>query len=140
MADTTKQGISSIGVTVKLGTNALNNVQEISDIGGTPSELDATCLKDTMKKSVPGVREGSTIEITYLFDNTSAASDYRKVKALDTAGSATAIEISYPDGTKFANTGYVSTYTQGAKVNELLIAKAIVSLQSEWTVTNPSTT
>lgn len=58
--------------------------REIGDIGGAPSDLDATCLKDSMKKNVPGVQDTKSFEITYFFDNSSADSDYRKIKALQT--------------------------------------------------------
>jgi hypothetical protein len=43
-----------------------------------------------------------------------------------------------PDGTKFASTGYVATYTDGVGVDALIQAKLSVSLQSDWTITNPS--
>lgn len=76
-----KQGIASIGMKVTVNEVEMNYVQEIGDIGGTPSELDATCLKDTMKKNVPGVQDTKSFEVTYLFDNSAADSDYRKLKA-----------------------------------------------------------
>ena len=75
-----KQGIASIGMKVTVNKTEMNYVQEIGDIGGTPSELDATCLKDTMKKNVPGVQDTKSFEVTYLFDNSAADSDYRKLK------------------------------------------------------------
>lgn len=139
MPDTvTRQGFASIGVSVKIGTSTINNVQDIGDIGGTPSELDATCLKDSIKKSVPGVQDTKAWEITYLFDNASATSDYRVIKGLQTAGQPVAVEVTLPDGTKFATTAFVSTYVVGVKVDELMTAKAIMHLQSDWTVTNPA--
>ena len=126
-----KQGIASIGMKVTVNKTEMNYVQEI--------ELDATCLKDTMKKNVPGVQDTKSFEVTYLFDNSAADSDYRKLKALQTAGNAVDVEVEFPDGTKFSTSGYVNTYVSGAKVDELVIAKLIVSLQSDWTVTNPAT-
>lgn len=113
--------------------------KEIGDIGGTPSELDATCLKDTIKKSVPGVQDTKAFEVTYLFDNSSADSDYRKLKTLQIAGNAVPVAVEFPDSTKFATTGYITTYTSGVKVDELITAKLVVNLQSDWTVTNPGT-
>lgn len=134
-----QQGLASIGVDVQVNKSSLNYVQEIGDMGGTPSELDATCLKDRIKKSVPGVQDAGTFELTYLFDNSGTDSDYRKLKALESAGTVTDIEVALPDGTKFKNTCFVSTYVEGAKVDALLTAKFVASLQGEWTVTNPST-
>lgn len=139
MATDPTQGLASIGLDVQVGTSNLNYVQEIGDIGGTPSELDATCLKDKMKKTVPGVQNTNAFEVTYLFDNGVAASDYRVLKALQDAGSPVAVTITLPDGTKFASTAYVTTYVVGVKVDELITAKLILNLQDEWTVTNPGT-
>lgn len=134
-----KQGIASIGIGVKVSNVEMNYVQEIGDIGGTPSELDATCLKDHMKRNVPGVQDVSAFEVTYLFDNSSTDSDFRKLKALQEQGEIVAVEVSFPEGTTFTTSGYVSTYVVGAKVDELITAKLTVSLQSDWTVTNPAT-
>lgn len=61
-----KQGLASVGIALKIDSKELNYVQEIGDIGGTPSDLDATCLKDQMKKHVPGVQDTSAFEVTYL--------------------------------------------------------------------------
>lgn len=131
------QGLSTIGIDVKVNNTALNYVTEIGDIGGTPSTLDATCMKDTMKKSVPGVQDVKAFEVTYLFDNTAADSDYRVLKALQEAGEAVSLSVVFPEGTAFTTTGYVSTYVSGAKVDELISAKLSVALQSDWAVTNP---
>lgn len=132
------QGLATIGIDVKVNSVAMNYVTEIGDIGGAPSELDATCMKDTMKKNVPGVQDTKAFEITYLFDNSDTDSDYRKLKALQDAGEIVPVAVTLPDGTGFATTGYVTTYISGAKVDELISAKLSIALQSDWTVTNPT--
>jgi hypothetical protein len=43
-----------------------------------------------------------------------------------------------PAGTKFSSTALVTTYVVGVKVDELITAKAVLNLQSDWTVTNPA--
>ncbi|MCD8340652.1 MAG: phage tail protein [Clostridiales bacterium] len=133
-----KQGLASIGIDVTVNSTALNYVTEIGDIGGTPSDLDATCFKDSMKHYVPGVQDTKAWECTYLYDNGDAASDYRVLKALQDAGDIVPVVVTLPDGSTFSTTGYVNTYVSGAKVDELVTAKLSVSLQSDWTVTNPS--
>lgn len=135
-----KQGLASIGIDVKVNSAALNFVTEIGDIGGAPSNLDATCLKDKMKKYVPGVQDVESWECTYLFDNSAADSDYRTLKALHDGREIIPVEVTFPDGTKFATTGYINTYVSGAKVDALIEAKLVVSLQSDWDVTDPTTT
>lgn len=132
------QGFSTIGLDVKVGATSLNYVTDIGDIGAAPSELDATCMKDSMKKTVPGVQDAKSFEVTFLFDNSASDSDYRKLKALQDAGKTVALEVKFPDGTVFATTGYVSVMVSGAKVDELVSAKLTLSLQSDWTVTNPA--
>lgn len=132
-----KQGLASVGIALKIDSKELNYVQEIGDIGGTPSDLDATCLKDQMKKHVPGVQDTSAFEVTYLFDNSATDSDFRTVKAAQNTGTIKTVEVAFPDGTKFTSSGYISTYVVGAKVDELITAKLVVNLQSDWVVTNP---
>ena len=132
------QGFSTMGIDVKVGGTALNYVTDIGDIGASPSELDATCMKDGMKKTVPGVQDTKAFEVTFLFDNSAADSDYRVLKQLQDAGKAVAVEVKFPDGTVFATTGYVSVMVSGAKVDELVSAKLTVNLQSDWSVTDPA--
>ena len=131
------QGLSTMGIDVKVGESALNYVTDIGDIGGTPSELDATCMKDSMKKSVPGVQDTKAFEVTFLFDNSAADSEDRVLKKLHDAGKPVNIEVAFPEGTKFTSTGYVSVMVSGAKVDELVSAKLTVNLQSDWKVTDP---
>lgn len=134
----TRQGLASIGIDVKVGENSLNYVTGIGDIGGEPEALDATCFKDKIAKSVPGVKKNDAFTIDYLFDNTSAKSDFRVISAFEKAGEIVPVVIKFPDGTTFSTAGYVSTKTNGVNVNALIGATASVNLQSDWTVTNPT--
>ena len=132
------QGFSTIGLDVKVDGTSLNYVTDIGDIGAAPSELDATCMKDSMKKTVPGVQDAAAFEVTFLFDNSAPDSDYRVLRALQDAGETVELEVKFPDGTVFAATGYVSVMVSGAAVDEVVSAKLTFNLQSDWTVTNPS--
>lgn len=132
------QGFSTIGLEVKVNGTVLNYVTDIGDIGGTPAELDATCMKDRMKKTVPGVQDTKAFEVTFLFDNSAADSDYRLLRKLQEAGKAVNVEVAFPEGTVFSTTGYVTVMVSGAKVDELISGKLSVALQSDWTVTDPA--
>ncbi len=134
------QGYASIGVSVTINSTELNYVTKTGDIGGAPSDLDATCLKDKMKKQVPGVQDVDAFEITYLFDNSAEDSDYRVLKALQDANNIVPVVVTMPDGTSFSTSGYINTVVSGVGVDELIEATAPVSLQSDWTVTTPSST
>jgi hypothetical protein len=49
------------------------------------------------------------------------------------------VEVTLPDKSKWTSTAYVSTYVVGAKTDEIITAKLILTLQADWTVTNPTT-
>lgn len=132
-----KQGLASIGITVTIKEHELNYVTGIGDIGGEPSSLDATCLKDKLSKSVPGVQKNEGFNIDILFDNTDAESDYRVVKNAE--GEIVPVAVTFPDGTSFSTTAYVNIKINAAKVDELVASTIKCDLQSDWTVTNPTT-
>lgn len=126
-----QQGFSSIGMSVLVKASELNYVTEISDIGSAPSELDATCFKDTVRIMTPGVRAAKAFEVTYLFDNTERDSDFRKLRGLQEAKETVPVAVIFPDGTTFLAFGSVFTYVTGAKVDELLQAKLVIFCQGD---------
>lgn len=134
-----KQGLASIGIDVKINEVSMNYVTDIGDIGGSPSELDATCMKDIMKKSAFGVKDVKAFEVSYLYDNTDTDSDYRVLKAVEKKRDIVPVVVIFPDKTEFSTTGYVSTMINGVKVDELIGAKVSISLQSDWEEKNPTT-
>lgn len=133
-----QQGLVSIGLDVKVGSSALNYVTEIGDLGSKPSTLDATCFKNASKVNVQGVKDAQEFEITYLYDNSDAKSDYRVLKALEKAKTEADVVVTLPDGTEFSSSGTVATYVTGAKVDSLIEAKAIIYLSADWDVTDPA--
>lgn len=135
-----KQGVATIGSVVKVNSVAMNYVTNIGQMGGDPNMLDATCMADSVKKNIPGVQDSGSFEVSYLFDNSAADSDFRKLKALESAGNAVPVEVTLPDGTKLATTAYVHTHIDAAAVDALWTAKATFALQAAWTVTNPAAT
>ena len=133
-----KQGVATIGTKVSVNEVEMNYVTQIGALGGNPSTLDATTMKDRIRKNVPGVQDAGSFEVNYLYDNSAADSDFRKLKALETAGNAVPVEVELPDGTKMATEAYVHTHVTEAGVDQLLSAEAVFTIQEEWSVTNPS--
>lgn len=132
------QGIASIGIEVKIGNHSMNYVTNIGDIGGEPEQLDATCFNDRMRHNKPGVQDAGSFSVDFLYDNGDADSDFRVVKALDNVDN-TVVEVTFPDGTKFASKGTPSTHVTGVGVNALIAARCSISLSEDWNITNPST-
>ena len=131
------QGLASIGIDVKINSVSMNFVNKIGDIGGTPSVLDVTCLKDTMKHSKNGVQDAGAWEVDYLFDNSDPKSDYRVLRALKGQQNVE-VEVSFPDGTVFKSAGEVSTYNTSTGTDQIVAAKLSVALSKDWDVTDPS--
>ena len=100
--------------------------------------IDGTKLTDTVRVNYRGVQNADAWELTYLFNNNESGSDFRTLQALDAAGNAVPVEVSFPDGTKFSNTGVPTNWATGAQVNSMLQAKCSFALQGKWTVTNPT--
>lgn len=132
------QGWVSIDVDVQVGTTSLNFVTNIGALGGAPNSLDATCMKDRMRRNKNGVQDVDNWEVDYWFDNSDPTSDYRVLKALETAGEEVDITVTFPDGSKFTSKGQVSTWVDGFGVDALIPAKLSVALSQDWTVTNPA--
>lgn len=131
------QGLASIGIDVKINKVSMNFVNKIGDIGGTPSTLDVTCLKDTMKHSKNGVQDAGAWEVDYLFDNSDPQSDYRVLRALKGQQNVE-VEVTFPDGSVFKSAGEVSTYITGPGTDQIIAAKLSVALSKDWDVTDPT--
>lgn len=132
-----KQGLSSVGLDVQVGAVSFNYIKDISDIGGKPDALDVTCMKDTVTKSIPGVKSANEFTINYFYEASDPKSDYRAIKALEKAGAIVPVVVNMPDGASYASTGYVSTYINGVKINDSIGATATINLQSDWVETFP---
>ena len=130
--------LTSIGIEVKVNSVAVAGAISFGDIGGSPNTLDATKLTDTVRKYEQGVQDYSAWDLTYLFNNNEATSDYRLLQAISDAKTSVPIEVSFSDGTKFTNTGKCANRVTGAGVDAMIEAVATFTLQDAWTVTNPS--
>ena len=130
--------LTTIGIIVKVNNTEVAGATEFSDLGASPNLLDATKLTDTVRVNKPGVQELPAWVLTYLFNNNLQTSDFRTLQTLADAGNAVSIEVDFPDGTKFTNTGIPTNYAVGGQVNQMQTAKCEFALQGGWTVTNPS--
>jgi hypothetical protein len=137
-ATDTNNYLTTIGIVVKVNSVAVKGATEFSDLGASPNMLDATKLTDTVKVNKPGVQELPAWVVTYLFNNNESTSDFRVLQALADAGAAVPVEVDFPDGTKFTNTGIPTNYAVGGQVNQMQTAKCEFALQGAWTVTNPT--
>ena len=137
------QGLLSKGIKFEYSANgtsytAINNLQEIPSLGGTPDKVDVTCLADGNKKYINGLVDYGDLAFKFLYDNSGSTSNYRIIKGLENGEKVINWQVTFPDGTKFSFTGQVSTQIDSAAVNAALTFTATITLNSEITVTNPA--
>ncbi|MCG7406781.1 phage tail protein [Paenibacillus sp. ACRRX] len=118
----------------------LEHLMEVPELGGEPEKVEVTTLKDGTKKYIPGVRDLGDLSFKFLYDNSTAASNYRVLHGLQVDGKAATFKVDYPDGTGHQFEAYVNVKMDSAAVNAAMTFTASMSLQSDITVTHPTTT
>lgn len=131
-------GILSKDVEFWMDNAQVPNLQEFPDLGGAAEQVDVTTLADGNYHYINGIKDFGSLEFTFLYDNSLATSNYRVMRAAEEDGLTHDIEIRFPDGTKFAFQGMISTAITGAGVNAALQFVATVNLNSDIEVTNPA--
>lgn len=126
----------SSSITAPISYTEIDNVREVPDLGATPDQIDVTCLRDANMKSIPGLVDFGSLEFTLLYDNSGANSNFRVLKGLE--GDLCAWEVEFPDGTKFDFLGYPSVRTNGAAANAAIEFTLAITVNSDFTVVNPS--
>lgn len=136
-------GILSKGCTlgVKEGSGStytnLPDLQEIPELGATVEKVDVTTLSDANKRYINGIGDYGDLQFKFLYSN-SADSSFRKLKALETAGTTNDYEIGLPDGTKFTFPAQASVKLDSAAVNGALTFTLSLSLNGAMSITNPT--
>lgn len=127
--------LTTIGITVKVGTNTIQGAYNYGDLGANAADLDATPLSASHSIKKPGLQDDPAWELSYYYNDT----DFDAIEAVRTAGTAVALEVTFADGTKFTNTGICgSNYLTGQGVGQVAQAKASFQLANAtgWTKTS----
>ena len=116
----------------------LEYLMEVPEFGGAPEKVDVTVLSDAVKKYVPGIVDLGDLVFKFLYDNSTATSNYRVLKGMQDAGAAASFKIEYPDGTAHQFDAVPAVKMDAGAVNGALTFSATMVLQSDITVTNPA--
>lgn len=116
----------------------LEYLMEVPEFGGAPEKIDVTVLSDSVKKYAPGIKDLGDLVFKFLYDNSSATSNYRVLKGLEDAGAAVTFKIQYPDETAHQFDAVPSVKMDAGTINGALTFSATMVLQSDITVTNPA--
>lgn len=131
-------------ISYKTGTGDSTNfveleyLMEVPEFGGAPEKIDVTVLSDKVKKYVPGIVDLGDLVFKFLYDNSTATSNYRVLKGIEEAGSCTTFKIEYPDGTAHQFDAVPAVKMDAGAINGALTFSATMILQSDITVTNPA--
>lgn len=123
--------LSTIGITVKVNNVAIAGVTEFGDLGGDPTMLDATVLTDEARVNVLGVQEQDNWTLSYVWNR----ADYQALNTAAASATPVAIEVAFPEGDTFTNTGTVSNVANGASVNAVRMGRASIALGGKWVYT-----
>lgn len=116
----------------------LEHLMEVPEMGGDPEKVEVTTLKDAVKKYIPGIRDLGDLAFKFLYDNSTATSNYRVLKELQEDNETATFKVTYPDGSSHQFVAYVSVKMDAGAVNAALTFTANMSLQSDITVTDPA--
>ena len=116
----------------------LEYLMEVPEFGGTPEKVDVTVLPDAVKKYVPGIKDLGDLVFKFLYDNTTATSNYRVLKGLADSNTSATFKIEYPDGTAHQFDAVPAVKMDAGAINGALTFSTTMLLQSDITVTNPA--
>ena len=127
-----------MGIDVEVGEGALNYVTDIGDIGAAPSEAGRHLHEGQHEKDCAGVQDTKAFEVTFLFDNSAADSDYRVLKKVQDAGKPVNIEVAFPTAPNLPLCRLRLRHGQRRQGGRAGQRQADRQPQSDWTVTDPA--
>lgn len=116
----------------------LPGLKEIPDIGVDAEKVDNTCLTDANKKYELGIGDLPEMVYKFKYDNSSATSPYRVMRAFKASGAVLSFEEEDADGSKIRFDAQVSVKRTGAGVNGVIDFDLTVIVQSDLEYVDPS--
>lgn len=134
-------GVLSKGIKLSHGAEPteLENLLEVPELGAKVDKVETTTLADGAKRYIAGIKDYGDLEFKFLYDNSEVTSNFRVLKALETAETIEPFIIEFPDGTKFGFSASVVCKVDSAKVGDALKFSASLTLSTDITPTNPTT-
>lgn len=116
----------------------LPGLKEVPEMGDEPEKVDNTCLSDTVKQYEYGIGDPGDLEYKFKYENSSATSPYRVLRAAAEKKEVLSFEETFPDGTKFNWDAQVSVKLGGGGVNGVIEFTLKMALQSDIKIVDPS--
>lgn len=116
----------------------LPGLKEVPEIGDEPEKVDNTCLSDTVKQYEYGIGDPGDLEFKFKYENSSATSPYRVLRAAAEKKEVLSFQQTFPDKTTFTWDAQVSVKLGGGGVNGVIDFTLKMALQSKIEVSDPS--
>lgn len=116
----------------------LLGLKEIPEMGTDPEKIENTTLEDKVKQYEMGIGDPGDIVYKFKYENMSATSPYRLMRAAQDAGKTLSFKETLKDGTTTEFDGQVSVKRTGGGVNGVIEFDLTIALQSDMTITDPT--
>ena len=123
----------SMGTKVKLDGEELQFCSAIPALGASPSEVEVTCLTDTARTNIAGIKEYDSLEFEFFYDT----EQYKKLHPLADGKTERELTVEFTDGLIVTITGQVSIAMGAVAVNEALTYTLTISLSKDMETTLP---
>ena len=117
----------------------LTGLKEVPEMGADPEKVDNTTLADKVKQYEYGIGDYGDLAFKFKYENESAESSYRVLRKFAESKEVVEFKEAYPDGTEFSFKAQCSVKLGGGGVNGVIDFTLNLALQSEMTVTDPTT-
>lgn len=116
----------------------LPGLKEIPDMGTDPEKVDNTCLTDKNKQYENGIGDAGDMTYKFKYDNASASSPYRLMRAAQAANKVLSFKETLSDGSVTEYDAQVSVKRTGGGVNGVIECDVTMAVQSDFTYTDPA--
>lgn len=137
LANGAKLGYKKKGVSESTYTD-LPGLKEIPEVGTDAEKVENTTLADKHKKYEMGIGDLPDMVYKFKYDNTSAASPFRVLRAAQDAGDVLSFQETDPDGTVIEFDAQVSVKRTGGGVNGVIEFDVTMIVQSDVEYTDPA--
>lgn len=103
----------------------VEGLQSVPALMPTVSKIDTTVLKDTIRKSIPGLKDFGDLSFGCLYDKT----EFKAIKALE--GELCSLKVTLPDGESFTFDCYITAGIDAQDLDNAIKYTITAFLQSE---------
>ena len=133
------------GATLEVKTKAdagqfkkLQGLKELPEMGASPEKVENTTFEDKVKKYEQGIGDPGDMAYKFKYDNESAQSSYRILRAIEKSGEIVEFKETLKDKTTTTFKAQVAVKRGGGGVNGAIEFTATLSLQSDLDIVDPS--